>query len=85
MVVNGDREFLLGSVLTDDVLIQELLYFQRFGYLVGSSRGGLDFIVLKDRVTNGDTFVANVGSGIVARRRDELSDYVLTLMTKRTP
>jgi hypothetical protein len=84
MVIYGDRELFLGGLLADYVLVQKLLNFQWLRDLVGSSRGGFDFIVLEDRVTHRDTLITNVGAGIVARRRDELSDYVLALMTKGT-
>ncbi len=84
MVVNGHRQFLLGGLLPDHVLIQKFFYFQWFGDFIRSSRGGVYFVVLEDRVADGDTLVTNVGAGVVARRGDELSDYVLALMAKRT-
>jgi hypothetical protein len=66
-------------------LIQELFYFQRFGDFVGSPGRGFDFVIFENRVANGNALIADVGSGIVARGGDQLSDYVLAFVTKRTP
>ena len=55
-----------------------------FRDFVGGSRRRFDFVVLQDRVTDRYALVANIRTRIVAGGRDELSDYVLTLMTKRT-
>jgi hypothetical protein len=85
VVVHRYREFLFGGFLPDHVLIQKLFDFKRFRDLVGGARGRLDLVVFQNRVTYGDALVADVSPGIVAGGRDELSDYVLTLMTKRTP
>jgi hypothetical protein len=41
-------------------------------------------IVLKDRIANGNAFVANVSSRIIVGGRNQFADYVLTLVTKRT-
>jgi hypothetical protein len=48
VVVYGYREFLLGGVLTDYVLIKELLYFQWLRDLVGRSDGRLYLVVLQN-------------------------------------
>ncbi len=85
VVVDRHRQFLLGGFLADHVLIQKLLYFQRLGDLVGSSGGRLDLVVLQNRVADRDALVADVRARIVAGGRDQLSDYVLALMAKRTP
>ena len=77
--------FLFDGFLSDNVLVQELLYFKRLGDLIGSAGRGLDLIVFENGIADGNAFVADVGSGVIAGRRDELADYVLTLMTKRTP
>jgi len=45
VVVDGDRQFLLGGFLPDHVLVKELLHFQRFGNLVRGSGGRLDLII----------------------------------------
>ena len=85
VVVDGHRQLLLGGFLPDHVLIQELLYFQGLRDLVRGSGGRLDLVVLQNRVADRDALVADVGAGIVAGGGDELSDYVLTLVAKRTP
>jgi hypothetical protein len=85
VVVDCDGKLLLGCLLPDDVLIQELLYFQRFRNFVGSSRRGLGFVVFENRIANCDAFIADVSPRVVAGGGDELSDYFLTLMAKGTP
>jgi hypothetical protein len=85
MVVDGDGELLLGGFLPNYVLIQELLHFKRFGDFIGSSRRGLDLIVLEYGVADRNALVADIGARIVAGRGDEFPNYVLTLMAKRTP
>jgi hypothetical protein len=85
MVVNRHRQLLLGGFLPDDVLIQEFFYFQGFGDLVGCSGRSLDLVVLEDRVADSNALIANVRTGIVAGRRNELSNYILTLVAERTP
>ena len=37
VVVDGNRQLLLGGFLADHVLIQEFLYFQRFRDLIGGA------------------------------------------------
>jgi hypothetical protein len=85
VVVDRYRQLLFGGFLPDYILIQEFLNFERFRDLVRRSGRGLDFIILEDRVADGNTLVADVRARIVARRGNQFSDYVLTLMTKRTP
>jgi hypothetical protein len=63
VVVNRDRQFTLGGFLADDVLIKEVLDFERPGDLVRRGSGGLRFIVVEDRVTDRDAFVADVARG----------------------
>jgi hypothetical protein len=46
MVVDGDRELLLGSVLPNHVLVKELLDFERLGDLIWTAAGGLGLVVL---------------------------------------
>ena len=41
-------------------------------------------VVFEDRVTNGDTFITNVGPRIVAGRRDQLSDNILAFVAEGT-
>ncbi len=84
MVVDRDRQLLLGGFLPDDVLIEKFLYFQRLGNLVGDPAGGSDLVVFQNRVADGDALVADVRPRIVAGGRDQLSDYVLALVAKGT-
>jgi len=83
VVVHGNGQFLLGGLLPDHVLIQEFLDFQRLWDPVGDSGRWLGFIVLQDGVAHRDAFVTYISAGVIARGGDELSDYVLALMTKR--
>jgi hypothetical protein len=46
VVVDRHRQFLLGGILADHVLIQELLHFQWLGYLVRKAGRSLDLVVL---------------------------------------
>jgi hypothetical protein len=85
VVVHRDCQLLLDGFLPDYVLVQELLYFERFGDLVGSPGRGLDLVIFENGIADRNAFVADVGTWVIAGRRDELADYVLTLMTKRTP
>jgi hypothetical protein len=82
VIVDGDGQFLFGSVLPDYVLIQELLDFQGLGNLIGTAGSGLGLVVFEDRVANGNALVADVRAGIVAGGGDELTDYVLAFMAK---
>ena len=76
--------FFLVAFLPDHVLVQEFLHFQRLRDSVEAPGRRLDLIVFQNRVANRDALVADVGSGVIARGRDELPDYVLALMAKRT-
>jgi hypothetical protein len=49
---------------------------------VGGSVRFFRTIVLKNGVAYGDALVADISARIVAWRRDELPNYVLTLMAK---
>jgi hypothetical protein len=84
VVVNRDRELLLGGILPDDVLIEKFLHFERFGNFVRRPGGSLNLVVFQDGIANGDALVADVRPRIVAGRRDQLADYVLALMAKGT-
>jgi hypothetical protein len=46
MVVHGHRQLLLGAILPDHVLVEELLDFQWLGDLVGAASGRLGFVIL---------------------------------------
>jgi len=41
-------------------------------------------VVLNDGIADGDAFIADVSSRIVAGRRNKFADDVLALMTERT-
>jgi NAD(P)H-hydrate repair Nnr-like enzyme with NAD(P)H-hydrate dehydratase domain len=41
-------------------------------------------VVLKDRVAYGDALVANISTGVVGGRGDQLPDNILALMAERT-
>jgi len=84
MVIDRDREFLLGGFLPDDVLIQEFFYFEGLGKFVRTGGGSLGPVVFQDRVTDRNTFVTYVCPRIIAGGRYQFPDNVLTLMTKRT-
>jgi hypothetical protein len=51
---------------------------------VRSGRGRLGLIVFEDRVADRYAFVTNVCARIIARRRDQLANNVLALVTKGT-
>jgi hypothetical protein len=85
VVIDRNREFLLGGFLSNHVLIEELLYLQRFRNLVGNAGRGFDFIVFQNGIADRNAFVADVGAGIVAGGGNQFADYVLALMAKRTP
>jgi len=82
MVVHRNCQLLFDGFLPNYVLIQKLFYFQRFRDLIGSAGRSLDLVVFENGIAHGNAFVADVGSGVIAGGGDELSDYVLTLMTK---
>jgi hypothetical protein len=84
VIVDGDGELLLGGLLPDDILVKKFFDLERLRDLVGNSGRGLDFVVLQNGIADGDALVADVRTRVIARRRDELSDYVLTFMAKRT-
>jgi hypothetical protein len=85
VVINSHRQLLLGGFLPDHVLVQELLHFQWFRDLVRGSGRRLYLVVFKDRIADSDALVADVRTRIVAGGGNQLSNYVLTLMAKRTP
>jgi hypothetical protein len=85
VVVDSYRQLALGSFLPDYVLIQKVFNFKRFRNFMGSSGRRFRLIVFQDRVADGDTFIANICPCVIAGGRNQLTDYVLALMTKRTP
>jgi hypothetical protein len=85
VVVNRNRQLLFGRFLPDHVLVKKLFDLEGLGNLVGNPGRRFDPVVLQYGVAYSNTLVANICARIVAGGRDELSDYVLTLMAKRTP
>jgi hypothetical protein len=84
MVIDGNGQFLFGCVLSNHVLVEILFQFQGTRQLAGRSVALFMPVIFNDGVANGDTFVADIGSGVITGRGYELSDYVLTFMTERT-
>jgi hypothetical protein len=66
-------------------LIQKLFYFQRFRDLIRGARRRLDFVVLQDRVAYSNAFIADVSTRVVAGGGNQLSNYILAFVAKRTP
>jgi hypothetical protein len=84
VVVHGDREFPLGWLLPDYVLVEEILNLKRLGDFVGPGGGGLGLVVFENGVADGDALIANVGPGVVAGGRDQLPNNILALMAEGT-
>ena len=64
VVVNRDRQLLLGLFLPDDVLVEESFHFLRLGQLVGNAGlGSGAAVVFENGVADRDALVANVGAG----------------------
>ena len=51
---------------------------------MGSSVGLIVPIILEDRIAYGDAFVTDVSSGVIIGGGDQLTNYVLTFVAKRT-
>src|ERR1700694_2121762 len=75
VVVDRDREHLLGALLTDDVLVEDLLDFVGLGELVARTFGAVLKLLADDVVAQLDAFVADEHR----RAGDQLADLVLTL------
>jgi hypothetical protein len=84
VVINRNSQFLLGSFLSDYVLIQILLQLERPRKFARCAVALFMAIVLDDRIAYRDTFIANVCPGIIAGGGDEFANYILTFVTKRT-
>src|SRR5262245_9259081 len=80
VVVNGDGEDLLGALLADDVLIEDVLDLSGLRERADLARLLLFPLLRDDVVTELDTLVADVDGG----PRDQLADVVLTLAAERT-
>jgi hypothetical protein len=73
VVVHGDRERLLGALLADDVLIEDVLDLPG-GRDLGDRLGDLPLLILGENlVAECDALIANVDRG----PRDELPDRIL--------
>jgi hypothetical protein len=84
VVIHRHGQLLLGGLLTNYILIQEFLNLERFRNLIRGAGRRFRLVIFENRVAYGDAFIANICPRVVAGGRDELADYVLTLMTKRT-
>jgi hypothetical protein len=84
VIVDGDGKLLFRVFLANHVLVKVFLKFQRLGKFVRGAVGMLLAVILKNGIAYGDAFVADVSSRIIAGGGNELPNYVLTLMTKRT-
>ncbi len=80
VVVDRDRELLLGLFLADDVLVEELLDFLRDGQRRARAAARLEPVVVGDDVvTDLDAFIADEDR----RAGDQLADVVLILVAER--
>jgi hypothetical protein len=70
VVVNRDRQLLLGRFLPDDVLIEEFLDFEGLGELVRAGGWGFGAVVFEDGVADRNALVTYVCPRIVARGRN---------------
>jgi hypothetical protein len=75
MVVDGDREGPLGSVLPDHVLLQDVMDLARFRKVLELDRGRSDELLVDDLVAEVDALVADVYAG----PGDQLLDLPLRL------
>jgi hypothetical protein len=80
VVVNRDREGLLGRFLPDDVGVEELVNLLRLGQVIPLELRGLGELFLDDLVAQIDALVADVHAGA----GDELLDLLLRLAAERT-
>jgi hypothetical protein len=84
MVVNGYREFPLGSFLADHILVEEILNLKRPRNLVGAGSGRFRLIVIENRIANGNAFITDIGPRVLARRRYQFANNILALVTEGT-
>jgi hypothetical protein len=75
VVVHGDREGPLRRLLTDDVLLQDLVDLTRFGQVLELDRGRRRELLVDDLVAEVDALVADVDTG----PGDQLFDLALRL------
>ena len=82
MVVDRDGELLLGLLLADDVLVEELLDFLAASGSDERVAAVLEPVVVRDDVVADlDALVADEDR----RARDQLADVVLVLVAERAP
>src|SRR4029077_11392986 len=79
MVVDGDGQRAFGSVLTDDVALEEFADFRGLGQLVKLDVVSVGQFLFNDLVAQVYTFIADID----ARARNELFDLLLTLPAER--
>ena len=80
VVVDRDRELLLGLFLADDVFVEELLDFLGNGEGRAGAAARLEAVVVRDDVVADlDALIADKDR----RARDQLADVVLVLITER--
>src|SRR6202040_1833663 len=85
VVVNRHRQFLLGLLLADYVLIEKTLYFLRLGQLIGGGGGRRrGAVIFQDGIADRHALVAYVRPGIIAGGRNKLGHCVLRLVAERT-
>ena len=75
VVVHGHRQHLLGALLADDVLVEDLLDFVGLGQLVARALGAVLELLADDVVAQLDALVADEHGGA----GDELANLVLAL------
>ncbi len=79
VVVDGDGERLLGDVLADDVVLEEVEDLARLRQVVEAQLAALGELLLDDLVAEVDALVADVDTGT----GDELLDLLLALPAER--
>src|SRR5262245_63424400 len=79
MVVDRDRQRLLGLFLADHVRVEELVDLARLGQAVPLELGGLGQFLFDDLVAEIDALVTDVDTGA----SDELLDLLLALSAER--
>src|SRR6185295_7384552 len=79
VLVDGNRETLLGFLLTDHVVVEEFLDLDRLRQRWASSGGFLLLIIGDDLVADIDALIADING----RAGNQLLDFVLGLSAKR--
>src|SRR6185437_11276713 len=83
MIVDRDRELLLGLLLPDDVAIEKGFDLRRPRQPPIRRRGLLALFVVENLLAYSNALVANIRAWIFGGRADELLDLILRLMTER--